>query len=81
MPIFSWTKMSSEFDEREYRLLEELMFSYNATSERNAVPKDNIISKINKLEFFKEKGYIMELSDGRIFLTPKGMQALLAHFS
>lgn len=73
--------MSNEFDNREYRLLEELMFSYNATSEKNAVSKNNLISKINKLEFFKEKGYIMELSDGRIFLTPKGMQALLAHFS
>ncbi|MCX8188485.1 MAG: hypothetical protein N3F64_02125 [Nitrososphaeria archaeon] len=73
--------MENGIEEREYRLLEELMFSYNATSEKNAVSKENLISKLSKLEFFKEKGYIMELSDGRIFLTPKGMQALLAHFS
>lgn len=73
--------MENGIEEREYGLLEELMFSYNATSERNAVSKENLISKLSKLEFFKEKGYIMELSDGRIFLTSKGMQALLAHFS
>lgn len=73
--------MSDDVEEREYRILEELMFSYNATSEKNAVSKGSLISKADKLEFFKEKGYIMELSDGRIFLTPRGMQALLAHFS
>ena len=64
-----------------YVLLEELMFTHHALSEKEAIDKKKLLSELNKLEFFKEKGYVSELTDGRLFLTPQGMQALLAHFS
>ena len=62
-------------------LLGELMFTHHAVSEKEAIDKKKLLSELDQLEFFKEKGYISELADGRLFLTPQGMQALLAHFS
>jgi hypothetical protein len=62
-------------------LLEELMFTHHAISEKEAIDKKKLLSELNQLDFFKEKGYVSELADGRLFLTPQGIQALLAHFS
>ncbi|GEM_PF-2599228 len=64
-----------------FLLLEELMFTHHALSEREAISKKSLISDLDQLQFFKDKGYVSELDDGRIYLTPQGMQALLAHFS
>lgn len=62
-------------------LLEELMFTHHAVSEKDAVEKKKLLSELDQVEFFKSKGYVSELPDGRLFLTPQGIQALLAHFS
>jgi len=57
------------------------MFTHHAVSENEAIDKKRLLSELDQLESFKEKGYVLELPDGRLFLTPQGMQALLAHFS
>ncbi|MGQ9782014.1 MAG: hypothetical protein ACUVQ8_07190 [Nitrososphaeria archaeon] len=64
-----------------FLLLEELMFTHHALSEKEAISKENLLSGLDRLQFFKDKGYVSELSDGKIYLTAQGMQALLAHFS
>ena len=62
-------------------LLEELFCMHNATSAKKAVPKEKIYSSLEQLNGLKKKGYVVELSDGRIFLTEQGIVALLAFFS
>jgi hypothetical protein len=71
----------SRSSDRPFILLEELMFTHHAVSEKDAIEKKNIVSDLDKLNYFKEKEYIFELDNGKIFLTKKGVQALLAHFS
>jgi hypothetical protein len=70
----------AESDKR-FALLEELMFTYHAVSEGEAIDKKRLLSNLDKLEFFKDKGYVSELVDGRLFITKQGARALLAHFS
>jgi len=72
---------SNTKSDKIFALLEELMFTYHAVSEKEAIDKKKLLSELDRLEFFKEKGYVSELADGRLFLTPQGMQTLLAHFS
>jgi hypothetical protein len=72
---------SNTKSDKVFALLEELMFTYHAVSEREAIDKKKLLSNLDQLSFFKEKGYVSELDDGRVFLTSQGMQALLAHFS
>jgi hypothetical protein len=62
-------------------LLEELFCMHNATSVKKAIPKEKVYSSLEPLNGFKKKGYVVELYDGKIFLTREGIQALLAFFS
>jgi hypothetical protein len=65
----------------EYALLEELMFTYKATSEKTAIEKERVVSNLDTLQSLKEKGYIVELKDGRIHITSDGTHSLFAFFS
>ena len=65
----------------EYALLEELIFTYKATSEKTAIEKDKVVSNLDTLQSLKEKGYIVELKDGRIHITSEGTHSVFAFFS
>jgi hypothetical protein len=65
----------------EYALLEELIFTYKATSEKTAIEKDKVVSNLDTLQSLKEKGYIVELKDGRIHITSDGTHSVFAFFS
>ncbi len=62
-------------------LLEELFCMYNATSPKKAILKEKVYSSLEHLNGLKKKGYVVELYDGKIFLTREGIVALLAFFS
>ncbi|MGD0329210.1 MAG: hypothetical protein ABSB40_02045 [Nitrososphaeria archaeon] len=62
-------------------LLEELFCMYNATSAKKAVPKEKVYSSLEHINELKKKGYVVELYNGKIFLTWEGIVALLAFFS
>ena len=65
----------------EYALLEELIFTYKATSEKTAIEKEKVVSNLDTLQSLKEKGYIVELKDGRIHITSDGTHSVFAFFS
>ncbi len=65
----------------EYALLEELLFTYKATSEKTAIEKEKVVSNLDTLQSLKEKGYIVELKDGRIHITSYGTHSVFAFFS
>lgn len=65
----------------EYALLEELMFTHKAASEKTAIEKEKVVSNLDALQSLKEKGYIAELKDGRVYITSYGAHSLFAFFS
>ena len=65
----------------DYALLEELMFTHKAASEKTAIEKEKVVSNLDTLQSLKEKGYIVELKDGRIHITSDGTHSVFAFFS
>jgi hypothetical protein len=64
-----------------FALLEELMFTHQAVSEDRAILKDKVFKSLKSLPVLKEMNYVVELDDGRIYVTRQGVQTILAHFS